>query len=278
VRVLCVVGRVEMGVNIHRCDTVLLAEPWDSANRTLQLIGRGVRLFPTKPGFFSVLCAVCPADLESRLEGLVHALYAEYPAFGIDRIEVRGAMPDRSATDARRAVEAVEAVEAEGSEVEADRREAVEAVEAVERKVFDALGTICSTGEYQTRLAVSAYAVAVARVHPARLASARAYGAWRATQPSKIELPDDPAARFKALPSGFSWESFLRLDPLPRGFGRALARACDEAVKRGAVHASSFSRPDAALYATIRKTRRGAKLPEWPLRSNATWAELFAVA
>jgi hypothetical protein len=115
-------------------------------------------------------------------------------------------------------------------------------------------------------------------VHPARLASSRAYGAWRATQAAKIELPDDPAARFKAIPGGFSWESFLRLEPLPKGFVLALARACDDAVARGVVHPSSFARPDAALYATIRKTRRGAKLPEWPLRSSATWAELFALA
>ena len=273
VRVLCVVGRVEMGINIHRCDTVLLAEPWDSANRTLQLIGRGVRLFPTKPGFFSVLCAVCPADLASRLESLVHALHAECPSFGIDRIEVRAAAEPADAGSTKEAVAeaAAEAV------AEAVGKAVAEAVEAVERKVFDALGTISSTEEYQTRLAVSAYAVAVARVHPARLPSSRAYHAWRESQPARIELPDDPAARFKALPGGFSWEAFLRLDPLPARFGRALARACDDAVAKGTVHPSSFARPDAALYAAIRKTRRGAKLPEWPLRANATWPELFAL-
>ena len=275
VRVLCVVGRVEMGINIHRCDTVLLAEPWDSANRTLQLIGRGVRLFPTKPGFFSVLCAVCPADLESRLESLVHALHAECPSFGIDRIEVRAAGTKQAASEA--VSEGASTKEAAEAAEVASTKEAVEAVEAVERKVFDALGTISSTHEYQTRLAVSAYAAAVARVHPARLPSSRAYYAWRESQPARIELPDDPAARFKALPGGFSWEAFLRLDPLPARFGRALARACDDAVAKGTVHPSSFARPDAALYAAIRKTRRGAKLPEWPLRANATWPELFAL-
>ena len=29
-RVLCVVTRVELGVNVHVCDTVLMVDPWDS--------------------------------------------------------------------------------------------------------------------------------------------------------------------------------------------------------------------------------------------------------
>jgi superfamily II DNA or RNA helicase len=92
VRVLCVVGRVEMGINVHRCDTVLLAEPWDSANRTLQLIGRDVRLHPTKPGFFSILCTEAHSDLDARLSSLVRAPHTV--GDGVDRVR-------RLARDAR---------------------------------------------------------------------------------------------------------------------------------------------------------------------------------
>lgn len=71
-RVLAIVARLEMGVDVHACDTVLFVEPWDSDARTFQLIGRGMRLHPSKNGTFSVLIPVgAQCAKERRLRDLV---------------------------------------------------------------------------------------------------------------------------------------------------------------------------------------------------------------
>jgi len=79
VRILCVVSRVEMGVNMHICDTILLVNPWDSVSRLRQLCGRATRHYPTKFGVYSVILGVGPdqKDEERSVSRMVDALHNE---------------------------------------------------------------------------------------------------------------------------------------------------------------------------------------------------------
>lgn len=275
VRVLCVVGKIEMGVNIHRCDTVLLVEPWDSWRRTLQLIGRGTRLFPTKNGFFTVLCGVCPEDVvERRVARLVETLHAECAGFDPETFE-----------DVEDFVEVIEG----GGVVPQDEEEEMPAVEipvdvadviaAVRREVYDACGRRIADPLYKLQRRYSEAHALVAQASP-RPESYDAYMAWRTGLGEKeiAALPTNPADDFGALPGGFSWDAFLDRPPPPPDLARIASAAFDEAVAKEIINESELrDSPNEALYATIRtQTKIGITLPVNPLRPGETWAEFFA--
>jgi hypothetical protein len=261
-RVLCVVGRVEMGANIHRCDTILFVEPWASWKRDLQLIGRGVRLHPTKPGFFTVLCPIGPEDVvERRLAFLVETLHANHVAFdprsfeeADDLVEIRaaGAAPD-----------------AASAPLTPD-----EPLAAARREVYDAIGRRIEDPRFVARRRYALARELVAAADPP-LNTFREYGAWRAGQPAAADLPDDPAAAFAAL--GFSWDEFLGLEPLPADFTSTLKAAVKELAAKGVKVGSALANdPAAPFYARLRSTAAGRALPENPLRGDCLWATVFA--
>jgi len=78
-RVMCVVTKTEMGVDIHRCDTVLFVEPWKSIDRLRQLSGRASRHHPTKCGLYTILFGVGPdaAREKELVDRVVDKLYEE---------------------------------------------------------------------------------------------------------------------------------------------------------------------------------------------------------
>lgn len=67
-RILCVVTRVEMGINAHKIDTILMAEPWKTDSRVVQLCGRGARWHPSKPNYYTVLQCIGPDPSEETEE------------------------------------------------------------------------------------------------------------------------------------------------------------------------------------------------------------------
>lgn len=274
-RVLCVVGCVEMGVNVHRCDTVLLAEPWDSAARTLQLVGRGCRLHPTKARHFTVLCGAGPEDAtERRVARLVETVHAECAAFCA-----------RTLSEADDCVDFVPGVGAGCAAGGAAAELAVpllpahlDALAAVRREVFDALGRRLAAEDPAAALALR-YRRARERAAAAGLETFGAYAAWRAGlgPEARADLPEDPAAEFAALPPpGFGWADFLGWPDAP-DLAAAVAAAVAEAAEAGLVTLADLGRPTAGLYGLLRRqTAAGAALPTNPLRPGETWAALFA--
>jgi hypothetical protein len=264
-RVLCVVGRVEMGANIHRCDTVLFVEPWVSWKRDLQLIGRGVRLHPTKPGFFSVLCPVGPEDIiERRLAFLVETLHANYDAFDPRTFdEVEDLVEFRAAAGA----EPTPPIKVEPA--------AFDVLAAARRELYDAVGRRINEPLFIARVLYARARELIAAADPP-LETCIEYAAWRAHHPTATDLPDDPAAAFNAL--GFSWDEFLGLEPLPADFAETLKAAARELASKGVKVGSALAgNPAAPFYARLRSTAAGRSLPANPLRGDGLWASVFAM-
>jgi hypothetical protein len=75
VRLLCVVGKIEMGYDNHRIDCIVIMEEWKSQNKNYQIMGRGNRLHPVKPGFFDIIIPVLESEsYTERLDTLVKLL------------------------------------------------------------------------------------------------------------------------------------------------------------------------------------------------------------
>ncbi len=271
VRVLCVVACVEMGTNIHRCDTVLLAEPWDSVSRTLQLVGRGCRLFPTKNGHFTVLCGVGPEDVvEHRVARLVETIYVECDAFHAETLD-----------EVADWVDVVPGVGAGGRHGEPAALAAAigEALADVRREVFDAFGRRLRVEGPAATLLVQ-YQRARELAVAAGLESYDAYVVWRAglDDAQRDVVPVDPASEFARLPvPGFVWADYLGWSPV-RNIAADLAAAINEALEMGIICADDLDTPSCELYRAVRsKTAAGKKLPPKPLAIGETWALLFAV-
>ena len=268
-RVLCVVGRVEMGVNIHRCDTVMFVEPWASDARNLQLIGRGVRLHPTKNGFFTVLVGAGPDDVvDRRVARYVELLHASADAFA-----------PRTLADVENCVDVVAGVGVAGAAAAVALAVDNDAIEAVRREIFDAVGRRIADPAYAVQLQ---YRRACRLVAGAGLQTADAYTVWRcsaAAAADVADLPEDPTVAFAALPDGFAWPEFLGITNASSrdALTHTLQQAVDELYEQGVLRPSDIAAPNSALYARLRaETKSGARLPENPFARGETWATLFA--
>ena len=259
IRVLCVVGRVEMGVDIHRCDTILFAEPWDSDNKNLQLVGRGVRLHELKLDTFHVLRAIGPADVDASVcDDFVRLLQRLVPALHVSSLD-----------DACRHISVERGGPARWGDAEPM------ALEAVRQCIFDSYGRVLEDSLFGLR---ARYAETRARLAAAGVRSSESYHAWAAAL-SEAEAPADPAALFAPL-GPFVWAHFLGSAPDLDGEGfRTLLRAAAaelHAAGRFSVH--MLEGAGAELYGRLRAAPSGAALPASPLMIEAgmSWADVFA--
>ncbi len=268
VRALCVVGKVEMGVDIPRCDTVLFVEPWNSCSRTLQLLGRGCRLHGTKPGFFKAL--VCVSDeeaLHGRLEQFVKAVQGVQPDFFqnprclIDRAE---AIWGDAHTDPGIPIDVLPGACKRLAKVEECFRGAV-------LRVFDRLGKLADPS-YE-------YSVLKAMLAPKRFTFYEDYRAWWSglEGTEKARWPEDPSRAYSSL--GFQWCDLFGAAPLNlaeyrQTLGHAIEEVCDQ------IDFDDFGGPGKELYDYLRSgTAAGQNLPPNPLlyAEIKNWREAFTL-
>jgi len=270
-RVLCVVGRVEMGVNIHRCDTVLFMDPWNSLDRTLQLMGRGCRLHPEKAGFFRVVVGFSAEDpcsvTQDRLGRFLTALGGVYPDLAGDPQEFLGRVRHLAGG---RDGEVPAALEHHVADVrEAHARQIAE-------NIYGRSGLVDRAAYEATRDVV----------RPLRLLSPEAYWAFllqgSTAEPDRSPyLPDDPAAWFGHLFEGggaeFPWSEFLGTDgEEAAGVGEKLRAAYVEALSKGDLDTSSLGAWAGDLvYLILRQTSAGASLPECPPLEEKGWPSFY---
>ena len=263
-RVLAVVGRVEMGVDVHCCDTVLFAEPWDSTARTLQLIGRGMRLHPSKPGRFTVLVPVdVGAARDRRLRQFVECVAScdfgpSARAVGVSQlVPPPASAPETSDGD----IEAAGA--AAGAEIRYDMygREMDRAVS----KLFDE--HVWKVDEYGRARAI------IATLGDRRPRAPEDYGAFRRAldpnDPRLDALPEDPASTFQFDGALRSWGDLLGTCA-NMGPGPADCAAVMEVLKALGVSTIAEAGPGPALYAQMCNVR-----PELPPRVDADWSAYF---
>ena len=269
-RVLCVVGRVEMGVNIHRCDTVLFMDPWDSLDRTLQLMGRACRLHPEKPGFFRVVVGFSAddPDTQDRLRKFQGALGGVYPDLAGDPQEFLGRVRHLAGGG--------------DGKVPADlERHVVDVREAHARQVSENVYSRNGLVDH------AAYLAAREKVRSLRLSSSANYQEFLRQRSSEPEpdpppyLPDDPAAWFGHLfegeGAGFPWSEFLGSDgEEAAGVGEKLRAAYAEALNKGDLDSSSIGAWAGDLvYLVLRQTSAGASLPECPPLEEKGWPSFY---
>lgn len=261
-RVLAVVGRVEMGVDVHCCDTVLFAEPWESDARTLQLIGRGMRLHPSKAGRFTVLTPVAVgAARDRRLRQYVECVAAcgfgvSGSAVGVTRLVP---VPD-GAGDAPGAAFAGEAADLE-ERFDMHGREVEMAVDALFAEL------VRKTDRYADARA------ALAALGDRRPRDAADYAAFRgglaASDPRLAALPANPATEFEFDGVLRSWGDLLGADT---GAGPGPIDCAAVTAVLGALGVSTIAEagPGPALYAEMRYARA-----ELPPRVDADWPAYF---
>jgi hypothetical protein len=268
VRVLCAVTRVEMGVNVHCCDTILLAEPWGSLPRLRQLCGRAARLHPTKPGFYWVLCGVgADAGDESRgVARLVDTFHAELPEL---------CPPD--AADLLDRIEVVPGCATAPPEAGDLPDEALDPVEAVRRAVYDSFGRRFADPLEGLRLE---FARECAELAGRGISNFAGLERLRIELPA-LELSADPAEKFAPLFSAgartrFPWDTYFgrRVHALPTAAISALLREeIRKGLEEGSLGPDSVRSPGANLYAFLAEKCRA--LPRAPLSPGQSYAELF---
>lgn len=228
-RVLSVVTRVEMGVNVHICDTVLLADPWASVVRLRQLCGRASRHHPAKSGTYTILYGVGPdPSAEGRsLERLIDMLHKEFPDVCpgsvhelADRVEV---VPGTSGA----------CVDLDPEGLAQNRA----AVDVVYTRIYDAFGRRImegSSASERERLRLE-FTIESHRLKSAgvvslvRLREVKEAGGWD-------EFPDDPAHKYKELyPRAFPWECYFDIRPADAApsLAEQVRRAYDTAIAAG---------------------------------------------
>jgi superfamily II DNA or RNA helicase len=229
-RVLAVVARLEMGVDVHACDTVLFVEPWDSDARTFQLIGRGMRLHPSKNGTFSVLVPVgAQCAKERRLRDLVASFAGcGFACAGPHSGNLNGVALRAERLDAADTVEPVAAPRSLHEDRFDFRGAPVEAKPGLPNA---AVGVVQEFGEaiadlFDELIHGYARADAQARYERAReylrglgAGAPRSYDEYRALRasllpgdPARRILPADPAKEFSFRDSPRSWPDLLGLD------------------------------------------------------------------
>ena len=218
-RVLCVVTRVEMGVNVHAIDTILLAEPWESKTRLRQLCGRGSRLHPTKPGYYSALCCVGPDESDeqhgvSRLTAMIREELAEelgnHGAERLEKVEVIPGEPHVGKMMSSSTQAIVQAID-------------TGYVDAIRITIYDCLGRVLPVMEH-LRLR---YNREREELRPLRLQSYEHFIQWRIKN-SKTNFPEDPGDVYEPL--GFSWDEYLGQDVVTKIEG--VRRLVDDGLSR----------------------------------------------
>ena len=209
-RFLCVVCKVEMGVDVHRCDTVLFAHPWlaeeDRAvrlHRAVQLLGRGTRRHASKSDHYHALFGCCvdgaPKLLKHMTQLAMHTLApppnsSEWMA---DHFEVRAAGPA-----AGRAANA-----APGGAPEIAAEHAAQSAALVHRMWLSELGT--AVDDHRALYRIDCQQMAQAK----DAAGLPVFAEWERCAPLAHFLPPecvvDPEEYYHAHKVPFRWREFL---------------------------------------------------------------------
>ena len=260
IRVLCVVTRVEMGVDIHRCDTILLVDVWDSMSRLRQLCGRATRHHPTKCGLYTIMFGVGPDPAHERrsLTRMIDALYEE--------------IEDRCPRTVEELMDKIDCVP--GIHYESPREE-FEAVAAIRVSVYDSFGRHLTGEKQRLRAAFERDRVELVG------RSVRTYEEFQALRVGspELNLPEDPPETYLPLfEEEFPWYKYLDYD-LPPTLAD-LQCIVAEVVARDAESESPVplrSLAKHAFFAYERLAKRYSELPPEPLAlfPTASYYEMF---
>jgi hypothetical protein len=199
-RILVSVDKVGMGVDVPRCDAVVVAEPRGSPVDLAQLFGRACRLCPeTKPERkFAVV-------LPRSVEALADADASAAELAGALRIVFDGVPP----------AGAIQVVPAGGYHSDSRTHETGTAFEKIAELIFDSSARAVEPRAAQLRREYArcrAMIAANAESVPGRRSPTAAWLArLRQARPEKFgEFPDDPAGYFAELftTGGFPWSEF----------------------------------------------------------------------
>ena len=200
IRILVAVDKVGMGVDVPRCDAVVVAEPRGSAVDLAQLFGRACRLCPeTKPDRkFTVM-------LPRSIEALADADASAAELAGALRIVFDGVPP----------AGAIRVVPAAGVRQPHRENEAGPAFEKIAERIFDSSARAIEPRAAQLRREYDRCRAMIAACVEAVPGQRSPTAAWLAklclTHPEEFsEFPNDPANYFAELftPGGFPWSEF----------------------------------------------------------------------
>ncbi|MDE2104801.1 MAG: hypothetical protein KGL39_46620, partial [Patescibacteria group bacterium] len=234
VRVLAVVTRVEMGVNVHAIDTVLLAEPWESAARVRQLCGRGSRWHPAKGNYFSILQCVGPElDAENKKLLKIHDfMQGDNARDVIDRVELVPGVGHQE--HVRRCKARAAAADAEAGEADG------ELLAKVRERVFNRL--LAQIGASPEEMLRFEYKFEKAILRRFRLRDRAAYLAWVAAH-GATSFKRDPPKHYARIFPRFSWSDYLGRDVLGLEEIRGLVREIAESATGDVAEAIGTFRP-----------------------------------
>lgn len=256
-RVLAMVARAEMGVNMHVCDTVLFVEPWESETRTLQLAGRGMRLGGAKLGTFVVLTPMAEAAArDMRLRKYLEAMSGCGFAAAAAGISVCPLLQVRCDAE-------IETAEGKSAE----REEVFDRIGAAALKSFGAAAPRSAEERFaQARLEISKLG-ALAPGTPEEYFTFRA-GVGEAR---RAALPADPAAEFEFSCSARCWGALLGLPEKTPNATVTDVEALRSVIAELEVASVEEAGPGPALYSMMRQ-----KAPGLPPRIEQDWSEYFA--
>jgi hypothetical protein len=214
IQALAVVTRVCRGVNVHRCDAVVLVEPWGSEAMLHQLCGRACRRFGDKRRYTVVAFAYPDAArVEDGAPGSARAGGGAEPGAELTARRVvarliqmlRDTVPGLAERDRAEALLRKFDVVPAGAAGEPGPV-ASRAAELVRVLVFDALGALLGSEAERLR---ARYLRDIATLRGAALAAPAALAAFRAARP-ELGLPADPPEAYRPLfGDAFDWAEYL---------------------------------------------------------------------
>jgi len=195
IRVLCIVSRAEMGVNIHICDTILLVDLWYSIPRLRQLCGRATRLHPLKAGIYSVLIGVGPDQTEEHnlVSRMVDALHNE--------------ISDRCPENIDELMDKIEIIHGGGGNRGAYAEEEIDAVTAMYINVYTSFGRHIKDDVVKDNTLKVRYATIKMQNQLLKLTSQEEY---KQSEKTHTQWIDDPKSYFSKR--WISWYDFLGVD------------------------------------------------------------------
>ena len=258
-RVLCVVTRVELGVNVHVCDTVLMVDPWDSNSRLRQLCGRATRHWPTKKGYYSVLFGVGSEEQESatvaRMVDVIHKEIGELCPENVEEI-----------------IDRVEVVVG-GADQEDFQREKFESLTSLRVNIYDSFGRHLTSESQRLRLKYERDRMELLG------RDVRTYAEFqrlRARLPV-LSLPEDPPDSYiKVFSLNFPWDAYLGRPELEyEDFLDLLVKAVAEVIAGGEISAQRIWRnPSKETYRLVQK-KTTVSLPEQPAIQYENYRQIF---